>query len=105
MLFGGYSIILEPFSNKDKKIIKNCRDNLSKLLKIKFENHKRYIFHITLAYILEKLNFSEIRKICEQDKKLLNKFKKEYPKITLYNAEMTTFKNMYKFKSINLSSQ
>ena len=105
MLFGGYSIILEPSSTKDKKIFKNCRDNLSKLLKIKFENHKRYIFHITLAYILEKLNCSEIRNICEYDKKLLNKFKKEYPKITLNNPEMTTFKNMYKFKSINLSSQ
>ena len=71
----------------------------------KFENHKRYIFHITLAYILEKLNCTEIRNICEYDKKLLNKFKKEYPKITLNNPEMTTFKNMYKFKSINLSSQ
>ena len=99
------ALFLEPSSTKDKKIFKNCRDNLSKLLKIKFENHKRYIFHITLAYILEKLNCSEIRNICEYDKKLLNKFKKEYPKITLNNPEITTFKNMYKFKSINLSSQ
>ena len=52
-----------------------------------------------------KIITSEIRNICEYDKKLLNKFKKEYPKITLNNPEMTTFKNMYKFKSINLSSQ
>ena len=32
-------------------------------------------------------------------------FKKEYPKITLNNPEMTTFQNMYKFKSTSLSSQ
>lgn len=105
MLFGGYSIILEPSSLKDKKIIKNCRNNLSKLLKIKFENHRRYVFHITLAYIFKKLDYDEIRNICKFDKKLFNKLKKEYPKITLNNPEMTIFKNMYKFKSVNLSSQ
>ena len=105
MLFGGYSIILEPSSLKDKKIIKNFRNNLSKLLKIKFENHRRYVFHITLAYILEKLDFDEIRNICKFDKKLFNKLKKEYPKFTLNNPEMTIFNNMYKFKSVNLTSQ
>ena len=105
MLFGGYSIILEPSSLKDKKIIKNCRNNLSKLLKIKFENHRRYVFHITLAYIFKKLDYDEIRNICKYDKKLFNNLKKEYPKITLNNPEMTIFKNMYKFKSVNLSSQ
>ncbi len=37
--FGGYSIILEPFSEKDENILRNCRDELSRLLKIKFFNH------------------------------------------------------------------
>ena len=52
MFFGGYSIVLEPYSEEDEKILRNCRDELSSLLKIKFENHQRYTFHITLAYIL-----------------------------------------------------
>ena len=34
MFFGGYSIILEPFSEKDEKILRNCRDELSSLLKL-----------------------------------------------------------------------
>ena len=37
MFYGGYSVVLEPFSDKDEKILRDCRDELSKLLKIKFE--------------------------------------------------------------------
>ena len=65
MFYGGYSVILEPFSDKDEKILRDCRNELSKLLKIKFENHLRYTFHITLAYILRKLKEGEIKKLLE----------------------------------------
>ena len=61
--FVGYSIVLEPFSKKKKKILRNCRDELSNLLKIKFENHQRYTFHVTLAYILRQLNETEIKNL------------------------------------------
>ena len=37
MFFGGYSIILETYSEKDEKILRNCRDELSSLLKIKLK--------------------------------------------------------------------
>ena len=104
MLFGGYSINLEPSSNKDKKIFKNCRDNLSKLLKIKFENHQRYTFHITLAYILRELNQIEINNLIEFNKKLSLDFSKKFPKITFTKPEMCTFEDMLEFKTINLSS-
>lgn len=101
MFYGGYSVVLEPFSDKDEKILRDCRDELSKLLKIKFENHLRYTFHITLAYILRKLKEGEIRKLLEFNKDLFQKFDKKFPKIVLYKPEMSIFKNMLKFKSIN----
>tara|TARA_Y100000590_G_C15497138_1_gene930110 strand:+ start:132 stop:851 length:720 start_codon:yes stop_codon:yes gene_type:complete len=103
--YGGYSIVLEPFSEKDEKILRDCRDELSKLLKIKFENHQRYTFHITLAYILRELRKDEINKLLEFNKKLFLKFKKKFPKIILKKSEMSTFKNMLEFKGINSSSQ
>ena len=103
--FGGYSIILEPFSEKDEKIIRNCRDELSSLLKIKFENHQRYTFHITLAYILRQLNETEIKNLIEFNKKLTSEFNKKFSKITFTKPEMCTFKDMLEFKSINSSSQ
>tara|TARA_B110000459_G_scaffold37109_1_gene39788 strand:- start:111 stop:572 length:462 start_codon:yes stop_codon:yes gene_type:complete len=101
MFYGGYSVVLEPFSDKDEKILRDCRDELSKLLKIKFENHLRYTFHITLAYILRKLKEGEIRKLLEFNRDLFQKFDKKFPKIVLYKPEMSIFKNMLEFKSIN----
>jgi len=104
MFFGGYSIILEPFSEKDEKILRNCRDELSSLLKIKFENHQRYTFHITLAYILRELNQTEIKNLIEFNKKLFFDFSKSFPKLTLEKPEMCTFEDMLEFKSINSSN-
>ena len=104
MFFGGYSIILEPFSEKDEKILRNCRDELSSLLKIKFENHQRYTFHITLAYILRELNQIEIKNLIEFNKQLSFEFSKKIPKITFTKPEMCTFEGMLEFKTINPSS-
>jgi hypothetical protein len=101
MFFGGYSIILEPFSEKDEKILRNCRDELSSLLKIKFENHQRYTFHITLAYILRELNKNEIKSLIEFNKQLSFDFSKKFPKITLTKPEICTFEDMLEFKNIN----
>ena len=100
IFFGGYSIVLEPFSEKDEKILRNCRDELSSLLKIKFENHQRYTFHITLAYILRELKEDEIKKLLEFNKNLFQEFDKEVPKIILNKPEMSIFDNMLEFKSI-----
>ena len=99
--FGGYSIILEPFSEKDEKILRNCRNELSSLLEIKFENHQRYTFHITLAYILRELKEGEIKKLLKFNKDLFQEFDKKFPKIILNKPEMSTFDNMLEFKSIN----
>ena len=104
MFFGGYSIILEPYSEKDEKILRNCRDELSSLLKIKFENHQRYNFHISLAYILRELNKIEINNLIEFNKKLSLDFSKKFPKITFTKPEMCIFEDMLEFKSINSSS-
>ena len=105
MFFGGYSIILEPYSEKDEKILRNCRDELSSLLKIKFENHQRYTFHITLAYILRELNQIEIKNLIEFNKQLSFDFSRKFSKITFKKPEMCTFKDMLEFKSINPSNR
>ena len=67
--FGGFSTLLTPYSSKDEEILRNCRDDLSNLLGIKFENHLRYTFHITLAYILEPLTLEEVRRLIDLEKK------------------------------------
>ncbi len=98
-LFGGYSIILESNTNKDEKIIRGCRNKLSDLLGIRFENHDTYTFHITLAYILRKLKGDEIEKLIKTNSRLREMFVKNFPIIRIEKPVLCTFENMYEFKS------
>ena len=98
-LFGGYSIILEGNTNKDEKIIRGCRNKLSDLLGIRFENHDTYTFHITLAYILRKLKGDEIEKLIKTNSRLREMFVKNFPIIQIEKPVLCTFENMYEFKS------
>ena len=98
--FGGFSTLLTPYSSKDEEILRNCRDDLSNLLGIKFENHLRYTFHITLAYILEPLTLEEVSKLINLEKKMNKKFKNEIPLINLPQPEICVFNDMYKFTNI-----
>ena len=67
--FGGFSTLLTPYSSKDEETLRSCRDDLSNLLGIKFENHSRYTFHITLAYLLEPLTLEEVSRLIDLEKK------------------------------------
>ena len=67
--FGGFSTLLTPYSSKDEETLRSCRDDLSNLLGIKFENHLRYTFHITLAYLLEPLTLEEVNRLIDLEKK------------------------------------
>ena len=98
--FGGFSTLLTPYSSKDEEILRNCRDDLSNLLGIKFENHLRYTFHITLAYILEPLTLEEVSRLIDLEKKMDKKFKNEIPLINLPEPEICVFNDMYKFTNI-----
>ena len=99
--FGGFSTLLTPYSAKDEEILRSCRDDLSNLLGIKFENHLRYTFHITLAYLLEPLTLEEVSRLIDLEKKMNKKFKDEIPLIYLSQPEICTFNDMHKFININ----
>ena len=99
--FGGFSTLLTPYSSKDEETLRSCRDDLSNLLGIKFENHLRYTFHITLAYLLEPLTLEEVSRLIDLEKKMNKKFKNEIPLIYLSQPEICIFNDMYKFTNIN----
>ena len=84
--FGGFSTLLTPYSAKDEETLRSCRDDLSNLLGIKFENHLRYIFHITLAYLMEPLTLEEVNRLIDLEKKMNKKFKNEIPLIYLIST-------------------
>ncbi len=97
---GGFSALLTPYSSKDDKTLIRCRNDLSNLLGIKFENHSRYTFHITLAYLLKPLTLKEVKRLLDFEKKMNIKFKKEIPLINLSKPELCVFNNMHKFINV-----
>jgi hypothetical protein len=99
--FGGFSALLNPYSSKDEETLRSCRDDLSDLLGIKLENHLRYTFHITLAYLLKPLTLEEVSRLIDLEKKMNKKFKNEIPLIYLSQPEICVFNDMYKFININ----
>ena len=98
--FGGFSTLLLPNTLKDNQILRSCRDDLSKILGIKYDNHITYTFHITLAYLLKPLTPKEVKNLQIIDKQNSQKFKKEVPFIELNNPEICVFDNMYKFTNV-----
>ena len=99
-IFGGYCMVLEGATEKDEKTLRDCRNKLSKLLGIKFPNHETYSFHITLAYILRKLNNIEVKNLFTMNKNLYRDFIKKFPIIEIQKPKLCTFKNMYQFDSL-----
>ena len=98
--FGGFSTLLMPATTEDNEILRNCRDDLSNLLKIRHENHYRYTFHITLSYLLKPLTNIEIEILKDLEIKIQKDFKKVIPMIELSNPKLCTFNNMYEFNEI-----
>ena len=98
--FGGFSTLLLPNTLKDNQILRSCRDDLSKILGIKYDNHIAYTFHITLAYLLKPLTPKEVKNLQIIDKQNSQEFKKEVPFIELNNPEICVFNNMYKFTNV-----
>ena len=99
-LFGGYCLVLDGFNKEQEILLRNLRNNLSKLLGIKLKNHNNYSFHITLAYMLRSLTKKEINHVNKKSFELANKFKKKINIITLRKPNLCIFENMYEFKSI-----
>jgi hypothetical protein len=98
--YGGFSTLLLPYSFKNNQMLMKCRDDLSNILGIKFNNHATYSFHITLAYLLKPLTSKEIKTLKIIDLKNSELFLKKIPIIELENPKVCFFKNMHKFISI-----
>ncbi len=99
-IFGGYCMILEEETEKDKKILRDCRNKLSELSGIKFANHETYCFHITLAYVLRELNNQEVKKLFTINDQLCKEFINKFPTIEIQKPELCIFENMYQFDGL-----
>ena len=95
MFFGGYSIILEPYSEKDEIILRNCRDDLSSLLNKENE------------FVSIRNNFEEVyaksRNIIKPDNYILDQDHHNHTANQTLNMDWQFIAEIKLFEKINLT--
>ncbi|KAF8208524.1 RNA ligase/cyclic nucleotide phosphodiesterase [Mycena galopus ATCC 62051] len=88
---------LEPYTTDENARLRDLRDRLSTLLRIRKNNHNTYIFHLTTTYLLRFLTK-------EQNQELTELFAEQFAVVLkqfeLGSPEFCTFNNMFAFKRL-----
>lgn len=96
-----YTILVrfQPRTEVDKKNLQTYRDEISDKFGIRFPDHDRYGFHISIAYQLWEMQEAEIAAFQKTAYLLEEGLKKKPVVFTLKQPELTFFRNMYYFDS------
>jgi len=97
-LVAGITLHLEPYTPQENARLRNLRDRLSSVLRIRAKGHDTYGFHMSMAYLLRFPTD-------EQDKELMqlltSHFETEMPKqFELGPPEFCTFEDMFAFEPV-----
>ncbi|KAF8208568.1 RNA ligase/cyclic nucleotide phosphodiesterase [Mycena galopus ATCC 62051] len=93
----GIGVHLEPSTPEENARLRRLRDRLSKLLHIRAKNHKTYVFHLSVAYMLRFLTEEQDKEMTE----LLTEHFEGMPKeFELGPPEFCTFESMFAFKQL-----
>ncbi len=95
--FGNITLRLKPSSARMNNLIRQFRDTLAEHFELKIMGHEGYQFHISLAYRLQKLTFTEKRAEKRLMKVLDGRLKKEFGTLQLVEPELTFFEDMTSF--------
>jgi len=97
LLESGIQLHLEPYTTEENARIRDLRDRLSKLLRIRTKDHNTYGFHLSVAYMLRFLTEEQNQ---ELTKLLVDHFKGMPKQVALGPPEFCTFENMLAFKRL-----
>lgn len=89
----------QPESKQAANNLKSFRDEVSNKLGLRFPDHDRYGFHISLAYQLWEMTEDETKEINRICAMWNEKLKKDRPIFPLQQPDITYFDNMYMFHS------
>lgn len=90
-------LVLTPIDDDENRKLRGLRDNLSEQLLIRSSTHEKYIFHITLAYQIERMTPKLRDAFLAQQSAAFAFIKREVPVIELGPPEFCTFENMHAF--------
>ncbi|WP_119305861.1 DUF1868 domain-containing protein [Cohaesibacter haloalkalitolerans] len=99
-LFALHSISVAGATETDETVLRQIRDQLSRITSIRYHAHDTYIFHITLAYPLTFTDPGTARSISEESDRLFARYRDELITIDIPAVEFCSFENMHQFDRI-----
>jgi hypothetical protein len=93
-------IKLEPANSETSQSLQRFREEYSQETGIRFPNHDRYTYHISLAYNLLQLTADEERMIHSVQQEVQSTLAKRYPSIALDEPHLTYFEDMFRFDTV-----
>ena len=93
----GITLRLEPIDSNSNESIRNFRDLLSNKFHLRGPNHKGYGFHISFAYLIEKLSSKEKKEVKNFMKKEVAFIQGNFGVLKTSAPELTFFEDMFKF--------
>ena len=96
-VFAGYSVTVSGATAGQEASLRDLRDRLRDATGLHDPEHDAYVFHITLAYLVEWVEETAAREIVESSDRLGREFRSRLPTIELGPPEFCSFQSMYRF--------
>ena len=95
-----FTIRLLPIDEAENQRLRALRNRLSEILEIRSPNHDLYRFHVTLAYLIRRLDASELREFRAEYKARHAEVAERCPIIELGQPEYCSLEDMFHFKRL-----
>jgi len=93
----GWVIRLQPADEESDREIRNYRNTMSEIFKIRHPGHNNYIFHISMAYPIEYLTEEEQKAFEQYSEHIGADMKKLFGTLELPQMDFCVFHNMHSF--------
>ena len=94
---GNQNILVEPADEKSAKRLEEIRTYVSEKAGVRFPNHDRYQFHISIGYLRVPLTEEENEEFTKVKKELTKVLLEKVPVITVNRIDYTVFEDMRRF--------
>ena len=94
---GNQNILVEPADEKSAKRLEEIRTYVSEKAGVRFPNHDRYQFHISIGYLRVPLTEDENEEFTKVKKELTKVLLEKVPVITVNRIDYTVFEDMRRF--------
>jgi hypothetical protein len=96
-LFAGYSVTVSGATDEQEASLRGLRDALRDATGLHDPDHDAYVFHITLAYLVDWVDEDTAREIVEMSERLSETLRATTPTIELGVPEFCSFETMHRF--------